>query len=148
MQTQTNNHENITLRKPKHKTQTTKYTTDNQPLAKNNDNYPKLNQSKNLTESLNANKTQPPQNHKNPTPHEITIIPKTQIVPETKLQESTHLQFSSRSMVTKNRYNILQSRLETIDSSTPNINTCKQTTTPTPQNQLTSTSKNICNKTT
>ena len=88
----------------------------------------------NLTESLNANKTQPPQNHKNPTPDEIAIIPEMQIIPETQSQESSGLQFSLPSMVTKNRYNILQSTPETIDSSTPNINSCKQTT-PTPQNQ-------------
>ena len=134
VQTQTNNHENITLRKPKLKTLTKKYTIENQALPKNNDNYPKLNKSTNLTESLNANKTQPPQNHKNPIPDEITIIPEMQIIPETEFQESSGLQFSSPSMVTKNRYNILQSTPETIDSSTPNINTCKQMT-PTPQNQ-------------
>ena len=61
IKTQTNNHENITLRKLKHKAQTTKYTIKNQPLPKSNGNSPELKQTRNVAESKNANKTQPPQ---------------------------------------------------------------------------------------
>ena len=88
----------------------------------------------NTKDLQNSNKTQTSQNHKSLTADEITIS-ETEIIPEKQFEQSSELSLLSPSMVTKNKYNILQSTPDTIDSSTPSINSSLQKTSPVPQDQ-------------
>ena len=89
----------------------------------------------NTKDLQNSNKTQTSQNHKSLTADEITIISETKIIPEKQFEQSSELSLLSPSMVTKNKYKILQSTPDTIDSSTPSINSSLQKTSPVPQGQ-------------
>ena len=55
-QAQTNNRQNITIRKPKQNTEATKFTIESQPPPKDKTNYPQL-QNSNKTQNQNKTKT-------------------------------------------------------------------------------------------
>ena len=124
--------ENVTIRKHK-TTSTTQYQINKEPPPKTTENYPEIQNTIAAKENKpNTSQTQQQQQS------DIRIIPETQIVPETQTQESTQFSFLSPSMVTKNRYKILNSTPETIDVTTPESNepnTKETTSTPTPQHQ-------------
>ena len=124
--------ENITVRK--HKNPSTKqYQINKEPPPKNNENYPEIQETAAAKENdENISQTQQQQQS------DTIIIPETQITPEIQTQETTQVSFLSPSMVTKNRYQILNSTPETIDIKTPEtneINTTETTSTPTPQHE-------------
>ena len=109
--------ENITVRK--HKNPSAKqYQINKEPPPKNNENYPEIQETAAAKENdENISQTQQQQQQS-----DTIIIPETQITPEIKTQETTQVSFLSPSMVTKNRYQILNSTPETIDIKTPETN--------------------------
>ena len=133
----TNNNRNITTRKTKTKTQNHVYTINNPPPEINFENYPNLIL---LTKNTAHTKTIEVED-------DITIIPSTQIpviIPETQFDEInnaneniTQLSLLLPTLVTSNRFNLLQLTPDPLNSSTPEINNRKdqqqQTTKPTPQ---------------
>ena len=124
--------ENMTIRKHK-TTSTTQYQINKEPPPRTTENYPEIqNATAAKKNKPSTSETQQQQQS------DITIIPETQIVPETQTQGTTQFSFLSPSMVTKNRYQILNSTPETIDVTTPESNepnTKETTSTPTPQHQ-------------
>ena len=133
----TNNNQNITTRKTNTKTQNHEYTFINPPPEINFENYPNL-----IPPTNNTAYTKTMQ-----VGDDTTVIPETQIpaiIPETQFDEMnnaneniTQLSLLSPTLVTSNRFNLLQSTPDPLNSSTPEINNRKeqqqQTTKPTPQ---------------
>ena len=131
--------ENVTIRKHK-TTSTTQHQINKEPSPKTTENYPEIQKAT----AVKENKPSTPQTQQQQT--DTTIIPETQIVPQTQTQETTQISFLSPSMVTKNRYQILNSTPETIDIKTPESNepNIKETTsTPTPQQEQHQKAKNF-----
>ena len=124
--------ENMTIRKHK-TTSTTQYQINKEPPPRTTENYQEIqNATAAKKNKPSTSETQQQQQS------DITIIPETQIVPETQTQGTTQFSFLSPSMVTKNRYQILNSTPETIDVTTPESNepnTKETTSTTTPQHE-------------
>ena len=127
--------ENVTIRKHK-TTPTTQYQINKEPPPKTTENYAEIQKATVVKE--NKPSTPQTQQQQQQQQNDTTIIPETQIVPQTQTQETTQISFHSPSMVTKNRYQILNSPPETIDIATPESNepnTKETTSTPTPQHE-------------
>ena len=124
--------ENMTIRKHK-TTSTTQYQINKEPPPRTTENYPEIqNAAAAKKNKPSTSETQQQQQS------DITIIPETQIVPETQTQGTTQFSFLSPLMVTKNRYQILNSTPETIDVTKPESNepnTKETTSTTTPQHE-------------
>ena len=132
----TNNNQNITTRKTKTKTQNHEYTINNPPPEINFDNYPNLIPPTNNTAHTKTIQVE----------DDTTIILETQIptiIPEKQFDEMnnaneniTQLSLLSPTLVTSNRFNLLQTTPDPLNSSTPEINNRKdqqqQATKPTP----------------
>ena len=124
----TNNNQNITTRKTKTKTQNHEYTMNNSPPEINLQNYPNLISPTNNTTHTITPETQIP-----------AVIPETQFDEINNANENTtQLSLLSPTLVTSNRFNLLQSTPDPMNSSTPDINNRKdqqQRAKPTPQGE-------------
>ena len=144
----TNNNQDITTRKTNTKTQ--KHTTINPPPEINFENYPNLISPTNNTANTKTIQAE----------DDTTVIPETQIpaiIPETQFDEInnaneniTQLSLLSPTLVTSNRFNLLQTTPDPLNSSTPEINNRKdqqqQTTKPTPQAEQQNEAKKFARK--
>ena len=146
----TNNNQNITTRKTNTKTQNHEYTIINPPPEINFENYPNLIPPTNNTADIKTIQVG----------DDTTVIPETQIqaiIPETQFDEINNaneniaqLSLLSPTLVTSNRFNLLQSTPDPLNSSTPEFNNRKdqqqQTTKPTPQTEQQNEAKKFARK--